>query len=570
MLVQVGGPGALQALDQQRPAGVEVAGRDLHGAEVVERVDAHLLAPRAVGQPLDQVERAPPPVLGAREVARQHPQLGAVAVGQGQLDGVGPVEQRRRPRRACASASSLRPANQLSRDRQRQASPTRIVLARRASQISSASRVDVDGLVDADRSGSTRSPAPRAARPGGRRGSRSAWRRARRYCRTASWCAPSSAARAAAIGAKTQHGVGVPGGLGVVGQPGRVGPAGPQRREQPPVEVERASGRHLLGDGEPRQLVPEDHVPVDLAQQAAAERLVDARSARAASRSTSRSVSARAPASATTSSARWAPSSRRATRARTASRTVGGTCDVPAESASVTKKGLPPVTPWSCCGSVPAGAACVLGDQPADGLGAAAAAGRCAGCRSAEAVSPSRTRSPRPDGGVLGPEGDQHQGPAAVDPAGQEPHQVERRLVGPVGVLDDEQVRRRRRAGRAAPSSSRAKTCWPGGVRRPDVVGQVGQHLDAAAPAGPGSPTRRSRRRRPRADAAGVGDHPRRRTSTCRCRPRRRRTRAGRVRARPRRGSRRTARSCSSRSSSVTLTKVGLARSGEQVLGTAD
>ena len=56
------------------------------------------------------------------------------------------------------------------------------------------------------------------------------------------------------------------------------------------------------------------------------------------------STSARAPVRATTSMAWRAGSDNRETRDRTASRTVAGTRDVPAESTSVTKNAFPPVT----------------------------------------------------------------------------------------------------------------------------------------------------------------------------------------------------------------------------------
>lgn len=93
VLVQIGGVRLFQALDEQPLSGNQVARRDLHGAQVVERVHAHLLSALPLGQPLKQGERALPPDTCPGQVTRQHPQLGAVAVGHRELDRPAPLEQ---------------------------------------------------------------------------------------------------------------------------------------------------------------------------------------------------------------------------------------------------------------------------------------------------------------------------------------------------------------------------------------------------------------------------------------------------------------------------------------------
>ena len=87
MLVQVRAARAGQALEEERGTGVGVSDGELDGAEVLEGVDPHLRATGGVGELVDQLEGALPPLPGAREIACEHAQLGAVAVGESQLDG---------------------------------------------------------------------------------------------------------------------------------------------------------------------------------------------------------------------------------------------------------------------------------------------------------------------------------------------------------------------------------------------------------------------------------------------------------------------------------------------------
>ena len=80
--------------------------------------------------------------------------------------------------------------------------------------------------------------------------------------------------------------------------------------------------------------------------------------------------------------------------------------------------------------------------------------------------------------GLLTPERHQDQHPEPVDATGEVPHQVERRVVRPVGVLDHHQVRRTRTTqGLGEPEEH------VGPVRAfgPDAPGQVRQHLAEGA-----------------------------------------------------------------------------------------
>ncbi len=111
------------------------------------------------------------------------------------------------------------------------------------------------------------------------------------------------------------------------------------------MDVDPAPGGDLAGDGEPAELVPERDVVSRGNQQSAAEGLVDRRKSLGQQLLEQVGLD-RDPASATISSALRADSGSRATRASTASRTVGGTPVGSPESTSVTKNALPPVTSY--------------------------------------------------------------------------------------------------------------------------------------------------------------------------------------------------------------------------------
>ena len=118
---------------------------------------------------------------------------------------------------------------------------------------------------------------------------------------------------------------------------------------------------------------------------------------------------------------------------------------------------------------------------------------------------------------LVRPVRDQDQRAAAVDPAGQVSHEIQRRLVGPVGVLDHEQVGL---TGPRLPQGAHqpGEELLPRGALGPDVIGQVRQHLHE-----------RTERRRGRRPVAPSGRHPgggadlssagRSRTWSCRRRP---------------------------------------------------
>ena len=186
-------------------------------------------------------------------------------------------------------------------------------------------------------------------------GSGSACRSARRYCCTASRCAPSAAARAAASGAYARTPAESPAAsawwasrAGSTSAPGRR--PRPQRGEQPPVQRQPAGRRHLLGHGEPGQLVPERHVAVVHPQHPALQRLVQRAEAVAEHVLEQAQLG---PGAGQRDRVERVPGRRRTaapTRASTASRTVAGTSPPPAASTSVTKNGFPPVTSCSRAG----------------------------------------------------------------------------------------------------------------------------------------------------------------------------------------------------------------------------
>ena len=102
-------------------------------------------------------------------------------------------------------------------------------------------------------------------------------------------------------------------------------------------------------------------------------------------------------------------------------------------------------------------------------------------------------------GGVLRPVRHQHQRPAVVHPPGQVPDQVEGRLVGPVRVLDHQQVRLRPRR-LPERGGQRGEDVVPGGARRPQPGRQRRQHL--------GQRAERRRGGRPVAAAGGGAGDP--------------------------------------------------------------
>ncbi len=240
------------------------------------------------------------------------------------------------------------------------------------------------------------------------------------------------------------------------------------------------------------------------------------------------SDSAREPASATSSRARCPASPRRDTRASTASRTVGGSSPVPAWRASVTKKGLPPVTSLQPVGV----RAPVLRREPGD-------AGARQWCqvdppgpgrrRRVTQQHPERVAARR----VLGAIADHHQRAAGVDASREVPEQVEGRLVRPVRVLDHHEVRPAP-GGLAQLREEVGEHLRAGGVGRPDPGRQARQHVAQRAERHRG---RRARRTSRRAVPRRCG--PRRAPGTWSCPPRTHPRRRPADRARPprRRGS---------------------------------
>ena len=126
---------------------------------------------------------------------------------------------------------------------------------------------------------------------------------------------------------------------------------------------------------------------------------------------------------------------RRAMRASTASRTVSGSSAPPAASASLTKNGFPPVfryrspasTPWSA-----ASAATACSRQGLDRDPCRPAAGRHLAEQNPEGVSPVEL--------VITVGRNQKHG-QRIDAAGDDPEDVEGRLVGPVHVLEHDDAR---------------------------------------------------------------------------------------------------------------------------------
>ena len=114
-------------------------------------------------------------------------------------------------------------------------------------------------------------------------------------------------------------------------------------------------------------------------------------------------------------------------RASTASRTVAGRSAPPAASTSVTKNGLPPVRRCSASGSRPSGGElrhrCRRQRRRRDAVGDALGS------------SPSTMRSGWRSVELVVAVGGDHERGQRLDPARQQPEDVERRLVGPVQVL---------------------------------------------------------------------------------------------------------------------------------------
>ena len=213
---------------------------------------------------------------------------------------------------------------------------------------------------------------------------------------------------------------------------------------------------------------------------------------------------------------------------------------VPAESTSVTKNALPPVTSCSwraSVGTAPGGrrswSATSSATAPGLSGGEVDAPGAGRGCRVAE-QDPQAAGRRR----VLGPVGDEHECAAAVHPPGQVADQVEGGLVGPVGVLDDEEVRlghRRRPQGVDEPREDLLRGSRPAARPRPAGWGSI----STSGPSGAGVADPSQPPTATPGATGGVGHRPGRRRSSCRCRPRPRRRPAGRGRARPPPGSRR-------------------------------
>ena len=124
VLLQVLAPGLGQAVREQPESRRPVAADDLRGAEVVQRVHPDLGDLRAVREAVQQVDRQRHPLPAPGQVGVEHPQLGHAAVRH--REGAESVPASASTASCpCRSASSLRAANQFSRDSQRCVSPTR-------------------------------------------------------------------------------------------------------------------------------------------------------------------------------------------------------------------------------------------------------------------------------------------------------------------------------------------------------------------------------------------------------------------------------------------------------------
>ena len=419
-------------------------------------------------------------VAGAVQVAGEHAQLGAVAQGHRLVAGV-PTASVWQAATAYATASAFAPRNQLSRDIQRWVSPTSSRspnalpdgegLARRAASASSDATGDVLLVGQAGEQ-------PRPIGGDGVR--RSAGARARTAATASRW-APSDCRPFGGDQGVARRLLWQPGRLGVVGASG----PGRQRVGRRAARIRRckrdpAQRRHLLGDGESRQLVTE--------HQGVAERS-GGRPGRAPRRAPShcpgatwatRESSARGPARATTSrlsraAGRAARSGPERRRGRCAGRRAAGGDDL-GDVERVSSGDVVQVV------GVRSARSSGRLDQAAYGGRESAGSGRSAGRRRRWRRRRSATRSGWVPADVLGAVGDQDQGAEPVHAAGQVADQVERwrrrpsaRPRGPGGTGGD---------GSSSASDEAGEHVMPVGVLGPHVGGELRQHLPAADRAG--------------------------------------------------------------------------------------
>ena len=216
-----------------------------------------------------------------------------------------------------------------------------------------------------------------------------------------------------------------------------------QRGQDLPVDRDPAKGRHLLGDGQPGQLVPEVHL---VRRSSAAARAPAARRsppARRRERLRATRTSARAPASATTVHHLLRGRDSRAVRESTASRTVVGNFCGAGRQRLGDEERIARRSPGRDARYPrrPRRDGIARGPRPVPGPPSATApAGRVAAFRSPW-PRPRHDPERMAGGHLLGPIGHQHQRMAAVHATTQVPDEVQGRFVGPVRVLDDEQIR---------------------------------------------------------------------------------------------------------------------------------
>ena len=275
-----------------------------------------------------ELERARAPGDRALGVLAVHAQAGDVRVGQAEL--ASGLERLQHGHGLLGRAARPRPSDRRGRRAPPRAGASgrpRAADRRAPDGTASASLHRLDRLVAVVGTEGGRGSGPRAARralaPAGRRRSAA---RARTGPPPRGGRRPTSA-RAAAAGREPQHGGRVAGGLGVVREPRGVGSAGRrrgERRQRGAVQRRPAVRRQRLLDRHPRQLVAEGDAVGRRRQHARAEALVEAGELASPASASSSHSSACGWDTATAPSSAAAVALRRAARASTASRTVGG------------------------------------------------------------------------------------------------------------------------------------------------------------------------------------------------------------------------------------------------------
>ena len=310
--------------------------RHLGGAEVVEVACTHTSSTSRPGGSVGQQPRARPAHsrVPSRSPASMHswPRL-LSAIASSRVPRPASVST---AATAYSSASSLKPANQLSRDSQRWVSP---ISSTSPSDCQIVQRLPprLQRLLDATRSRTARRRAAPAAGPRSAGVASAQCRSTRSYCWTASLCAPSDAARSPATSAC--RAASSPSPAASAWWAIRAGSAA--RRRPPAPRGSGGAGRSARSRG----------TSSTIASRASSWRNIStspwscstpapSASSRAASlpgeTAAASDSSARGPARATTSSASRAGADNRAVRDSTASCTLRGTASPPAASTSVT------------------------------------------------------------------------------------------------------------------------------------------------------------------------------------------------------------------------------------------